>query len=72
MSKFAIGAQVSFTHENTIVLGYILTRFTSNIEMEISGKTFFQEASPHYPAYLIELEDGEYIIKPENELKQNT
>ena len=69
MSGFSKGDSVSWKWGNGTGMGKVKQRFTSDVERTIKGSKVKREASKDEPAYLIEQEDGDEVLKSGSELK---
>lgn len=66
---FRKGSKVSWTWGAHEAHGKIIERFTSRVTRTIKGTEVTREASPKEPAYLIEQEDGDHVLKSRSELR---
>ena len=62
------GSKVSWSWGANTAHGKIVERFTSKVTRTIKGTTVTREASRKEPAYLIEQEDGDRVLKSRGEL----
>lgn len=62
------GSKVSWRWGANTAHGKIVERFTGRITRTIKGTTVTREASRKEPAYLIEQEDGDRMLKSRGEL----
>lgn len=69
MSDFAKGDQVQWNWGNGTGTGTVKERFTSDVTRTIKGSKVHREASEAEPAYLLEQEDGDKVLKSGSELK---
>ena len=69
MSGFSKGDSVSWSWGNGTGTGKVKQRFTSDVERTIKGSKVKREASEDEPAYLIEQDDGDEVLKSGSELK---
>jgi len=63
-----IGDEVSWKWGNGTGEGTITERFTSSVTRTISGTEVTRNATEDDPAYLIEQEDGQQVLKSSSEL----
>lgn len=68
MSTFSKGDKVEWNWGNGTGTGKVVERFTSNVERTIKGSDVKREASDDCPAYLIEQEDGDQVLKSHSEV----
>ncbi|SFV31110.1 Protein of unknown function [Devosia crocina] len=66
---FRKGSKVSWAWGAHTAEGKIVERFTSKVTRTIKGSEVTREASQKEPAYLIEQEDGDKVLKSRSELK---
>ena len=66
---FRKGSKVSWTWGAHEAHGKIIERFTSRVTRTIKGTDVTREASRKEPAYLIEQEDGDRVLKSKSELR---
>lgn len=66
---FRKGSKVSWTWGAHEAHGKIIERFTSRVTRTIKGTDVTREASRKEPAYLIEQEDGDHVLKSRSELR---
>lgn len=70
MSKqFDVGDTVEWNWGPGTGAGRIVERFTDEVERTIKGSTIKRNASADEPAYLIEQEDGDRVLKSGSELR---
>ena len=62
------GSKVSWSWGANTAHGKIVERFTSKVTRTIKGTTVTREASRKEPAYLIEQDDGDEVLKSRSEL----
>ncbi|MEL6416066.1 MAG: DUF2945 domain-containing protein [Pseudomonadota bacterium] len=70
MSSYAKGADVQWEWGNGIGTGRIKERYTDKVTKTIKGTNVTRDASEGNPAYLIEQEDGDEVLKSHSELKK--
>ncbi len=68
MSKFRKGEKVSWTWGKGTAEGKIVERFTEKVTRKIKGSEITRNASDDEPAYEIEQDDGDRVLKSESEL----
>ena len=66
---FRKGSTVRWTWGAHEASGKIIERFTKKVTRTIKGTDVTREASTKEPAYLIEQEDGDRVLKSRSELK---
>jgi Protein of unknown function (DUF2945). len=69
-TSFRKGTRVSWTWGANTATGRIAERFTKPVERTIKGTTVKRNASQREPAYLIEQEDGDRVLKSKSELSR--
>ncbi len=69
MGDYSKGDTVEWNWGGGTGTGKIKERFTSDVERTIKGSKVSREASKDEPAYLIEQEDGDRVLKSGSELK---
>lgn len=62
------GSKVSWKWGANTAHGKIVERFTSKVSRTIKGTEVTRDASAKEPAYLIEQEDGDTVLKSRSEL----
>ncbi|MCI5047177.1 MAG: DUF2945 domain-containing protein [Aquisalinus sp.] len=72
MTGYQQGTSVEWDWGNGTATGKITTRYTSDIEKTIKGSSVKREASADCPAYLIEQEDGDQVLKSHSEVREVT
>ena len=65
---FHIDDKVEWKWGNGTGVGKIIERFTSEVARTIDGTEVERNASEDAPAYLIEQEDGQLVLKSSTEL----
>ena len=65
---FRKGSKVSWKWGAHTAEGKIVERFTEKVTRTIKGSEVTREASRKEPAYLIEQEDGDKVLKSKSEL----
>jgi len=66
---FRKGSKVRWTWGAREAHGKIIERFTTRVTRTIKGTDVTREASRREPAYLIEQEDGDKVLKSRSELR---
>jgi hypothetical protein len=70
MSKgFATGDKVAWNWGSGTGTGKVVREYTRKISKTIGGSEITRNASEDNPAYLIEQDDGDQVLKSESELK---
>lgn len=64
------GTTVEWDWGNGTGKGVVQKTFTSKVTRIIKGKEVTRNASDDYPAYLIEQEDGDRVLKSHSELRK--
>lgn len=65
---FRKGSKVSWKWSANTASGKIVERFTEKVTRTIKGTEVTREASSKEPAYLIEQDDGDKVLKSKSEL----
>ena len=65
-----IGDTVEWSWGNGTGSGKVTERFTSKVTRTIKGNEVTRDASDDEPAYLIEQDDGDRVLKSASELSQ--
>lgn len=68
MTRYRKGAKVTWNWGPGTAEGKVAESFTGDVERTIKGKTIKRKASKEEPAYLIEQEDGDRVLKSHSEL----
>lgn len=68
MAAFRIGQRVEWSWGNGTGEGKIVERFTEKVTRTIDGSEITRDASDDEPAFLIEQEDGDRVLKSVTEL----
>lgn len=63
-----IGDQVSWNWGNGTGTGRVVERFTDKVTRTLDGSEITRNASEDEPAYLIEQDDGDRVLKSASEL----
>lgn len=67
-----IGDTVTWEWGNGTAKGRINEKYTSDVTVTIDGNEVTRNASDNEPAYLIEQEDGQQVLKSASEIKKST
>jgi hypothetical protein len=67
---FRKGSKVKWNWGAHTASGKIIERFTKRVSRTIKGTEVTREASQKEPAYLIEQEDGDKVLKSRSELEK--
>lgn len=70
--KFKQGAKVKWKWGNGYGNGKVTETFTDKVTRTISGTEVTRNASADEPAYLIEQEDGDRVLKSHSEVEQDS
>ncbi len=68
MAKFSVGQHVNWNWGNGSAEGTIKERFTGKTTVTIKGAEVTRNASDDEPAFLIEQDDGDKVLKSSSEL----
>jgi hypothetical protein len=71
MQKIQTGTDVEWTWGRSKAEGKVTQKFTSDVERKIKGKTIKRKADKEEPAFLIEQEGGDRILKSQSELRRS-
>lgn len=69
MAQYQIGEIVEWKWGNGTGSGKIKERFTERVTKTLSGSNITRKADDDNPAYLIEQDDGNEVLKSASELK---
>jgi hypothetical protein len=69
MVGYKKGSQVKWNWGNGEGEGKVVERFTEEVTRSIKGTEVTRKASTDEPAYLIEQEDGDRVLKSHSEVK---
>lgn len=69
MSKFNKGDKVKWSWGNGTATGKVEESFTSDVTRTIKGTEVTRNADKENPAYLIEQEDGDRVLKSSSEIE---
>ncbi|TJZ90787.1 DUF2945 domain-containing protein [Paracoccus gahaiensis] len=64
------GTRVEWDWSGSTATGKIAEIFTEDVEKTIKGSNITRKASKDDPAYLIEQEDGDQVLKGKSELRR--
>jgi hypothetical protein len=70
MKNFSQGDKVKWEWGNGHGTGKVKKKYTSDVSKTINGSEIKRNASDDEPAYLIEQEDGDEVLKSGSELKK--
>ncbi|WP_102109090.1 DUF2945 domain-containing protein [Oceaniglobus roseus] len=70
MSDYSEGTKVQWSWGNGTGTGKVVKKYTQKITKKIKGSEVTRDASDDDPAYLIEQEDGDEVLKSGSELKK--
>jgi hypothetical protein len=70
MKGFAINTRVKWNWGNGTAEGNIISRSTEDITETIKGNEVTREASEECPAYIIEQDDGDKVLKSHSEVEK--
>lgn len=68
MSTFSEGDKVTWNWGNGTASGRIVEKYVSEVEKTLKGTSVKRNASEDDPAYLIEQDDGDQVLKSGTEL----
>ena len=68
MSNFNVGSEVQWKWMGRIIVGVIKEEFFEPVTKEIKGKKIKRNGSKDKPAYLVESEAGNLVLKLQTEL----
>ncbi len=71
MATFTKGDTVSWSWGSGTATGTVAEAFTDKVTRTIKGSEITRDASAEDPAYLIEQEDGDRVLKSASELKKS-
>ena len=70
MASYSKGDKVQWTWGNGTGTGTVQETFTDRVTRTIKGTEVTRDASDDEPAYLVEQEDGDRVLKSESELSK--
>jgi hypothetical protein len=71
MSGFNTGTKVEWNWGNGTASGTIQKRYTENVTKTIKGSEVTRNATSSEPAYLIEQDDGDEVLKSHSEVEKS-
>lgn len=72
MKQFEVGSTVKWDWGEGEAKGKVKESFTEEVTREIKGTEVTREASGSNPAYLIEQDDGDRVLKSHSELESTS
>jgi hypothetical protein len=70
MSKISVGDTVTWKWGDGSASGTVTERFTSDVTRDIKGTEVTRNADGDCPAFLIEQEDGDEVLKSASEVEK--
>lgn len=70
ISRFRVGSSVEWKWGAHLAHGKVVETFTEDVTRQIKGEAVKRKASRDEPAYLIEQEDGDRVLKSASELSR--
>jgi hypothetical protein len=70
MNGYAINTEIKWKWGEGEAKGKVRSRFTSKVTKNIKGNDVTRDASEKEPAYLIEQDDGDEVLKSHSELEK--
>ena len=70
MHKFHVGTEVEWKWGRSTASGKVKESFTHDVERMIKGAEIKRKANENEPAYLIEQDDGDRVLKSHSELRK--
>ena len=70
MGEYSEGEKVKWDWGNGTGTGKVVKKYTQKITLKIDGSEVTRDASDDEPAYKIEQEDGDEVLKSGSELKK--
>ena len=70
--KYSKGTKVEWDWGNGTATGKVSEVFTSDVTRTIDGSEIKRTASSDSPAYLIEQDDGDRVLKSHSEVRKNS
>lgn len=64
------GSEVKWSWGNGTGTGKVVERFTDDVTRKIKGSDISRKASEDEPAYLIEQDDGDKVLKSASEIEK--
>jgi hypothetical protein len=72
MTKFRVGSKVEWDWSKGTATGKVAESFSEPVERTIKGAKVKRNADTENPAYLIEQDDGDRVLKSHSELRKAT
>ena len=72
MSAYDKGTRVEWNWGNDTGTGKVVETFTSRVTRTLQGTEVTRDADSDNPAYLIEQEDGDKVLKSQSELSKTS
>ena len=72
MTKFRVGSKVEWDWGKGTATGKVAESFSDPVERTIKGAKVERNADTENPAYLIEQDDGDRVLKSHSELRKAT
>ncbi|WP_234855129.1 hypervirulence associated TUDOR domain-containing protein [Paracoccus everestensis] len=72
MTKFRVGSKVEWDWGKGTATGKVAESFSDPVERTIKGAKVKRNADTENPAYLIEQDDGDRVLKSHSELRKAT
>ena len=70
MAKYQVGQDVEWDWGNGTGTGTVKQIYTERVEKTIAGAQVVRDADEANPAYLVEQDDGDRVLKSESELRK--
>ena len=70
MAKYQVGQDVEWDWGNGTGTGTVKRIYTDRVEKTIAGTEIVRDADEDNPAYLVEQDDGDQVLKSESELRK--
>ena len=70
MAKYQVGQDVEWDWGNGTGTGTVKQIYTERVEKTIAGTQVVRNADEGNPAYLVEQDDGDRVLKSESELRK--
>ncbi|MFC4698731.1 DUF2945 domain-containing protein [Glaciecola siphonariae] len=70
MKNYAVNTEVKWKWANGEATGKIREKFTSKVTKTLKGSEVTRDASDEDPAYLIEQDDGDEVLKSHSEIEK--
>ncbi len=71
MQDISVGHEVKWKWGRGDARGKVTEKFTEDVERKIKGKTIKRKADKKEPAFLIEQESGDRVLKSQSELRKS-